>query len=253
MKIYPTLVFLLIVIRLNAQEKIFYFNEDGKPTSEKKAVTLQQRIRLNDTIWEFNNYLILGPLYVSVRTSDEKGLVPNGRYISYTRKGTVDTMGQYYKGLKEGSWIVYTASGRALRELTYSNGKLVGRRDSTEMNEAWQKAHDSLTHTAGYSEAESVFPGGAPAWNQYLIGHMRYPDRAVNNEIQGTAVVEFIVDKQGQIDPLDIFMDHSIEFSIDKESKRLIRESPAWTAAEQNGKKVYSYKKQPFFFKLTTK
>ena len=239
----------------SAQEKVSYFNEDGKPVKEKTAVVLQQRLKLNDTTWEFNNYLITGPLYVSMRTSDEKGTIPNGRYISYTRKGNLDSLGQYRNGRKEGRWLVFTASGRALKELTYADGKLISHRDSTQMNEDEKKMTDSMTKGKAFmeSEFESEFPGGAPAWIQYLSGHERYPDRAVGLEIQGTAIVEFIVDKQGQVNPLDIFMAHSVEFSIDRESMRLIRESPSWKPAEQYGKKVNSYKKQPFVFKLTAK
>ena len=46
-------------------------------------------------------------------------------------------------------------------------------------------------------EIESEYPGGQPAWLRYLNKNFRYPEDATNNEIQGTVIVQFIVDKEG--------------------------------------------------------
>ncbi|TAH01920.1 MAG: TonB family protein, partial [Sphingobacteriales bacterium] len=60
--------------------------------------------------------------------------------------------------------------------------------------------------------------------------------------------IQFIVDKEGNIE--DIEMVKSVEFTIDEEAMRLIRQSPQWAPAVQNGKKVKSYKIQPITFCL---
>ena len=65
--------------------------------------------------------------------------------------------------------------------------------------EAPKKDDEDYDKTFTKVEIESEFPGGAAAWLRYLNKNLRYPDDAVNNEIQGTVVVQFIVDKEGNV------------------------------------------------------
>src|SRR5258708_4904062 len=175
MKILLSLAVLFLFQVCSAQEKLAYFNEDGKPVKEKQAVMLQQRLRINDTLWEFNTYRVNAPRLVSMQSNDEKGNILNGRYIAYDRKGNYDTIGYYSNGMREGNWHVYTTKGRVLKELTYTRGKLTGKKDSTQLNEETQKWRDSVWKGRTIVEVESEFPGGTPAWMQYLTGHMHYP------------------------------------------------------------------------------
>jgi periplasmic protein TonB len=234
----------------SAQEKLLYFNEDGKPVKEKQAVMLQQRLKVNDTLWEFNTYLINGPRITSMQFNDEKGNTLNGRYLAYSRKGDCDTIGEYRNGMREGNWHIYTAKFRVLKQLTYVRGKLTGKKDSTQLNEEGQKWRDSVWKGRTIVEIESEFAGGPTAWMQYLNTHMHYPQEAVKNNIQGNCVIGFVVDKDGRIDPAYTFVHRSVEYHIDEESLRIIRESPDWTPAVQDGKKVKSFKRQPFTFKM---
>ena len=98
-------------------------------------------------------------------------------------------------------------------------------------------------------EIESEYPGGAAAWQRYLNKNFRYPDEAVNNDIQGTVVVQFIVDKEGNVSDV-IAMSGPTEGGLREEAVRVIKKSGLWTPAIQNGRKVKSYKKQPIVFKL---
>jgi len=52
-------------------------------------------------------------------------------------------------------------------------------------------------------EIESEYPGGAAAWQRYLSKNLHYPDEAVSNEIQGDIVVQFIVDKEGNVSDVE--------------------------------------------------
>jgi protein TonB len=75
-----------------------------------------------------------------------------------------------------------------------------------------------------------------------------YPDRAVNGNIQGRVQVLFIVDKEGDV--IDPYIWKSVEYSLDDETMRVIRESGQWEPVFQNGRHVKSYKLQPLNFKL---
>jgi protein TonB len=96
---------------------------------------------------------------------------------------------------------------------------------------------------------ESFFNGKDSGWRQYLSKNFHYPDRAINNEIQGTIIIQFVISKEGKIE--NAIVEKSVEYSLDKESLRIINKSNGeWIAAVQNGRNVKSYKRQPFVFKL---
>ncbi len=92
------------------------------------------------------------------------------------------------------------------------------------------------------------FLAGIKAWFGYLTKNLKYPDRAINNNIQGQVVVRFIIGKDGlTIEP---FIAGSVEYSLDAEAIRIIKHSGKWQPAYQNGHIVKSYKQQPINFKL---
>jgi protein TonB len=98
-------------------------------------------------------------------------------------------------------------------------------------------------------EIESQYPGGSSAWKRYLERNMRYPQEAQDNGIQGTVVVQFIVDKEGVVSDVEVL---SGPQELRAEAVRVIKKSGKWTAAVQNNIKVKSYKTQPVIFMLGT-
>jgi periplasmic protein TonB len=115
--------------------------------------------------------------------------------------------------------------------------------------EAPKKDDEDYDKTFTKVEIESDFPGGAAAWLRYLNKNLRYPDDAVNNEIQGTVVVQFIVDKEGNVSDVQAISGPD-QGGLREEAVRVIKKSGKWTPAVQNGRNVKSYKKQPIVFKL---
>ncbi len=100
-------------------------------------------------------------------------------------------------------------------------------------------------------EIESSYVGGADAWSRYLNKTLHYPDEAINNEIQGTVIVQFIVDKEGNISDVQAVSGPDAG-GLREEAIRVIKKSGKWTPAIQNGREVKSYKKQPIVFKMNT-
>jgi protein TonB len=111
------------------------------------------------------------------------------------------------------------------------------------------KDNEDYDKTFTKVEIESEFPGGAGAWLRYLNKNLRYPDDAVNNEIQGTVIVQFIVDKEGNVSDVTPISGPD-DGGLREEAVRVIKKSGKWTPAVQNGRQVKSYKKQPIVFKL---
>ena len=98
-------------------------------------------------------------------------------------------------------------------------------------------------------EIESEYPGGFPAWLRYLNKNFRYPEDALANEIQGTVMVQFIVDKDGAVSDVEAVSGPELG-GLRAEAVRVIKQSGKWIPAIQNGRQVKSYKKQPVIFKL---
>lgn len=113
--------------------------------------------------------------------------------------------------------------------------------------EAPKKDEEDYDKTFTKVEIESSYPGGAAAWQRYLNRNLRYPQDAIDNEIQGTIVVQFIVDKEGNVSNVEAV---SGPKELRDEAVRVIQKSGKWTPAIQNGRQVKSYKKQPIVFRL---
>ena len=115
--------------------------------------------------------------------------------------------------------------------------------------EAPKKDDEDYDKTFTKVEIESNFPGGDAMWLRYLNKNLRYPDDAVNNEIQGTVYVQFIVDKEGNVSDVQAISGPD-QGGLREEAVRVIKKSGHWNPAIQNGRQVKSYKKQPIVFKL---
>jgi protein TonB len=96
-------------------------------------------------------------------------------------------------------------------------------------------------------EIESEFPGGSRAWLNFLSSHLTYPKKAVRKRIEGTVVLQFIVDKDGSISDLSALTGDPI---LAEAALKAMVDSPRWKPAMQNGRLVKSYKKQPIVFRL---
>ncbi|MBS1667189.1 MAG: TonB family protein [Bacteroidetes bacterium] len=97
-------------------------------------------------------------------------------------------------------------------------------------------------------EIEAEYPGGQAGWIKYLNTNFKYPDEAINKEIQGTVVSKFIIDTNGVVSNIQIIK--SANKILDDETISVIKNSGHWIPAVQNGRKVISYKIQPLVYKL---
>ncbi|WP_205508844.1 energy transducer TonB [Longitalea arenae] len=113
--------------------------------------------------------------------------------------------------------------------------------------EAPKKDEEDWDKTFTKVEIESEYPGGAAAWQRYLNRNLRYPQEAIDNEVQGAVVVQFIVDKEGNVSDVEAISGPN---ELRGEAVRVIKKSGKWTPAVQNGRQVKSYKKQPIVFRL---
>lgn len=95
---------------------------------------------------------------------------------------------------------------------------------------------------------EATFPGGLPAWKKHLEKNLKPTVPIDNGAPVGnyTVVVQFIVDKEGVVS--DIKALTNFGYGMEQEVIRVIQKGPRWLAANQNGRKVKAYRKQPITF-----
>lgn len=106
------------------------------------------------------------------------------------------------------------------------------------------------TAIADTVEIQSTFPGGLPAWKNFLQRNLRYPQRAIDRKIEGTVLLKFIVCQDGTV--CDIQAVSGPE-ELRETAVNVLKKTPNWVPALQNGKVVKSYKKQPITFRLGRK
>ncbi len=100
-------------------------------------------------------------------------------------------------------------------------------------------------------EVEAMFPGGLEAWREFLSENLR-PEIPVKKKApvgKYMVVVQFIVDKDGSLMDFNALTNHG--YGMEKEVIRILKKSPNWTPARQNGRPVRAYRKQPVTFQVT--
>jgi TonB family protein len=86
------------------------------------------------------------------------------------------------------------------------------------------------------ADEQPVFPGGAPAYRNFLQQNVHYPDAAKAKEVSGDVFVSFVVDEVGRL--LDAEVIKGVGYGLDEEALRLVRLMPWWTPARANGKPI---------------
>lgn len=101
-------------------------------------------------------------------------------------------------------------------------------------------------------EIEAKFPGGDGKWRQYLERNCNAQVATDAGAPEGTytTVVQFVVDKEGNISDVKSMTNHG--YGMEEEAVRVIKKGPNWTPAVQNGRQVKAYRKQPITFQVTS-
>ena len=91
---------------------------------------------------------------------------------------------------------------------------------------------NNIYNSAGI-EVKPEFPGGIAKFYNFIKNNYQAPDEP---GLKGQVFVSFVVEKDGSLTDVRVLKD--IGYGTGKEAERVLRKSPKWTPAEQNGKKV---------------
>jgi protein TonB len=107
---------------------------------------------------------------------------------------------------------------------------------------------EEATEIVTFAEQMPEFPGGQEAMMAFLSKNIQYPPMARENGIEGRVVLQFVVDKDGNISNIEIVK--KLGWGLEEEATRVVKTMPAWKPAKQNGKPVVLRMILPIVFKL---
>lgn len=99
-----------------------------------------------------------------------------------------------------------------------------------------------------FAEEMPEFVGGMEAMYSFLQKELTYPEVARNNGIQGTVVLEFVVERDGSVSNVKPLV--SLFPECDAEAIRVVKKMPKWKPGKQMGKPVRCYFNLPIRFTL---
>ena len=129
----------------------------------------------------------------------------------------------------------------ALALLAFANPGTTTKSIAPQANDSQSKIYSSV-------EQMPQFPGGEAALMKYLMTHIQYPVNAAKNNVQGRVIVQFVVEKTGEIGEVKVA--RSVDEELDAEAVRVVKELPKFTPGRQKGEPVRVWYTLPISFKL---
>lgn len=97
-----------------------------------------------------------------------------------------------------------------------------------------------------FVEQEPQPPGGD--LQSYFAKNIKYPQKAINQDIEGKVFVTFVVTSSGEVD--DVKLLKGIGYGCDEEAIRVVKAMPKWTPGKNGGREVKVRMNIPIVFKL---
>lgn len=99
------------------------------------------------------------------------------------------------------------------------------------------------------AEVMPEFPGGTQALFKFIGENLQYPQNAIDGQIEGRVVVQFVVDKEEKVGNIQVV--RSIDKMLDQAAIDVVRALPDWKPGMQDGQPVNVRYTLPVNFKLS--
>lgn len=201
-------------------------DKSGKPAYLKNATLTYTGFNNKDT--GDNKYMVIldGKEQSELKSISEIGnLVNHDDIIQINIIKGVNAVSKYGARAKKGVMEIFTKKSIKVTEVTLTDNKIFDK-----------------------VEIEPFFPGGAAKWRQYIERNLDAAAPVRKKAPTGvyTVVVQFVVDREGNISDVKALTNHG--YGMEEEAIRVIKSGPRWQPAMQSGQVVKAYKKQPITF-----
>ena len=85
-------------------------------------------------------------------------------------------------------------------------------------------------------EVKPEYPGGMGELGKLLNSNLKYPLISFENGVQGEVLVQFVIDKEGNVKEVTVFK--GVDPYLDAEALRVIKMMPKWKPGKHEGKEV---------------
>jgi len=202
------------------------------------------------------------PMILQFKKNTDKAIIES--YTSGKIKWNDLSIKQHIERLKDGICKEWYENGQLHKEVEYKEGKINGLyisywengqikrkeylvSDKSIEGKCFDQEGKEIKHTP--MEQMPEFPGGIDRLMSFLSQNIRYPVAMMENKIQGTVIVQFIVKKDGSLSDIKII--RSIHPSGDREAIRVILLMPKWKPGIQEDEPVSVRYTLPIKFKMT--
>lgn len=206
---------------------------------------------------------------------DDGTLVTSGMYSNNLKVGEWKERGNqkgvYKEGKRDGLWTTSNNNSAVIETVSYLDGQLHGSRikyDSTgtaqltESYELGQLIHTTADTAKEHTEQMPRFPGceqlklgreelqkcADKKLLEFIYRTIQYPNKAREQNIQGIALIQFTVNKEGIIEELNVL--NGLSKEIKEEVLKLVKKMPKWQPGMQDGQPVRVRYTMPITFKL---
>lgn len=226
-----------------------YLNEDTK-TPEKTFTLDKDNTELNfciDTkkdILRFKQENSIFNIEGIVTTEDGEPITGATVSVQGTGKYTLtDEIGLFSIDADFNHYIIIRADGMENLSMTVSPFLI-------NQNEAYSIVMRKKSGDKIYSSVEKMpeYPGGMKYFKRYIDRNLKYPEEAKKNKIEGVVVMQFVVEKNGDITNPRVV--RRLEASLDSVAMNLVKGMPRWTPASDHGVKVRCKYSVPIAFKI---
>jgi protein TonB len=104
----------------------------------------------------------------------------------------------------------------------------------------------------GYYIKTEVLPaynGGQAALEKYITNNIEYPQEAIDNNVEGTVNVQFLVDEKGNVSNVKT-IGNKIGSGLEEEAVRVVSAMPKWSPGQVKGKNVKTWRTLPITYQL---
>ena len=130
-------------------------------------------------------------------------------------------------------------------ESKHNNKKANSNRAESQVEKSTEEKREEVFRAV---DQMPQFPGGDDALMKFIKSHINYPPMAAERNIQGTVILQMVIDKTGKVD--DVTVARSLDKDLDREAVRVCESLPNFIPGRQNGIAVSVWYAIPVIFEL---
>ena len=142
--------------------------------------------------------------------------------------------------------VANTSTANTTSTAPKKSGKVMITANTTNMKEKMTMDNKGYYN---YTEVAPFYKGGQSAIEDYINNSIDYPQEAIDNNIEGTVIVLFNVEENGNITDVKT-VGNKIGYGLEEEAVKAVSSMSKWTPGVVKGKNVKSRMTIPITFKI---